>query len=115
MKIFLNTIAFSFIQLSVFSQQIEFFNVGLQDKPLDNIIVSKRKNQKDDFIKNIVVTNDVYYTIKQYVLNNNTYKQPLSCKYDKNKDGRSGSYDFGCYAVQISEERNHLLYFMDSN
>ena len=115
MKTYLIITILSFIQISVFSQQIEFFNVGIQDKPLPNAIVSIKKTFEGDFIKNVVVNKEIYNIIKQYVLNNNTYKQPVFGAYYKKKDTCFGSYDFGCYAVQIKEKCSNLLYFMDTN
>ena len=115
MKTHLLIIILSFIQVSVFSQQIEFFNVGIQDKPLPNITISTKKKPEGYFVKNVIVTNEIYSIIKQYVADNNTQNQPLCNNYYKDKNSCSGNYDFGCYAVQITEKRHNLLYFMDTN
>jgi len=115
MKAYLLITVLSFIQLSVFSQQIEFFNIGIQDKPLANIVISTKKKSEGYFVKNIIVTNDIYTAIKQYVVDNDTHNKPLSNNYHKDQNVCSGNYGFGCYAVQITEKRNDLLYFMDTN
>jgi hypothetical protein len=114
MKKALLIVILSFFQISVFSQQIEFFNVGLQDVPRTNVIISMDKKSEGYFIKNIVVTNIEYSLVKQYVLANNTHKRPIDGEYHKENHTCFGFYDYGCYAVQISEDADSLLYFMDT-
>lgn len=99
----------------VYSQQIDFFNVGWQDKPLMNLIISKDKKSGGIFVKNVIVTEEAYNIIKQYVFDNNTHKRPSKNKYSKEKDTCYGCYDFGCYAVEITGEKKKLTYFMVTN
>lgn len=115
MRTFFFIAILNIIHISVFAQQIEFFNVGWQDKPLDNIIISTQKKTDGYFVKNEVVSEKAYNYIRQYVVDNNTYNKPLSSKYNKDINSCSGSYNFGCYAIQITEPQDSLLYFMDTN
>jgi hypothetical protein len=109
-KKYLLIIIFCLIQLSVFSQQIEFFNVGIHDTPPISLIISKDKKTDGEWIKNIVVSDEVYNILKQYVLNNNTHWKPVS--YYKDNDLYTGIYNFGSYAVQVVGEEDSLLYFI---
>jgi hypothetical protein len=107
-------ILLGFLQLSGFAQQIEFFYVGgKQDKPFATIIVSMEKKIMQDYITNIIVSDEVYNMIKQYVLVNNTYLMPI-LSYEIGGNSRIGIHDFGCYAVEISEDADNLLYFMNT-
>lgn len=111
-----------FIMSSLYSssQEIKFFNVGPQDKPLINIIVSKDSINKDSiyndiFTQNIIVDSNIYDTIENYVLRNNTQSQPDEDTFSNIDDIYWCEYDFGCYAIEIKNKDLHLLYYMDSS
>jgi len=102
------------IQISVFSQQIEFFNVGLQDKPMDNLIISKSNIDIDQFgtcYMGINLDEKEFSLIENYVVSRNTKQKPVKSAYHKNEEGSAGAYPYGTYAVLLTNERQDTIVF----
>lgn len=104
-----------FFKLSVFSQQIDIFNVGMQDKPMNNLTISWNGERSNVYPshKYIVVDKKEFYQIVNYLRENDTYKIPSSKSYQKEDEISCGGHKFGSYAVQIIDGKKNLLYFME--
>ncbi|MDR0865029.1 MAG: hypothetical protein LBO74_08870 [Candidatus Symbiothrix sp.] len=100
--------------ISGFAQQIKFFHIGPEDKPMEYVIISTQEIESEFPIVDILVTDKEYEIVKKYVIRKNTHKQPPA-DIIRESDGRFGGYGFGCYAVQIMDNKDGLLYFMDTN
>jgi hypothetical protein len=115
MKKYIISICLLIAALSGFAQQIEFFNVGPQDKPMDCVIISTREIESEYAMVGVLVTEKEYAIVKKHVIRKNTHKHLPADAYIKNNRGSIGRYEFGCYAVQITDNKDSLLYFMDTN
>lgn len=107
---------FFFFQVSTFSQQIDFFNVGVQDQPNSNITISlKRIGSSTSFHKYIIVNKEEFDLIKKYLKGKDTHKQPSPKSYYKEEESSSGNHDVDSYAVEIIDNKEDLIYFMEGN
>jgi len=116
MKAYLLIIVLSFFQISLFSQQIEFFNVGWKDKYLYNLIINRLDGDSADTklgscYKCISLNEEGFSLIENYVVSRNTQQRPVKNSYHKDENYSFGDYPYGTFAILLTNKQKDTIVF----
>ena len=96
------TASFLFVCISLYSQQIIFFNIGIQDKPLTTLVIGldTKNTISTKYTECVIVRKDAYLMLLEYIANHDS-----KTKIDYSLLGK---YEFGSYGVTILNKSNQI-------